>query len=299
MSKTLIPTFKHYSYLYPKRRAVELCQRDSFRFKPDSVRLQKFGSLPCLRRGIITASQFQEILGCGFRSRAEFMRKLAKSRVSSDSEDTEDDEEEPPAVESDFTRKAQAHGRNYESDGFSVFLECFNPVGRFQVHRGPDFQYTYRATVIKLDTSDEFDIAATPDAIIWDLCTMQAVGIEIKCPYFAFSKQVNIRDEADAWRAFRYKYYVQIQYQMLLTGLEKSYLVIYIPRPDGSFSDNIAIWKIKRDEKFMKFILSSVWQALQDIGDSKRYNMFKHEKEHNNLVIQTSLNNFCKFLKVE
>lgn len=259
--------------VFPKRTPVNLY---SCKFVKGSIRVEPFGASTNLRNGTVTASRAPEILGLGYSSRYKVMRLLSGIR---------DDDLE---AEDSFSRNAKEHGKNFEEDAARLFITLFQkrycPIGNTQD------QYTYRATF------DDFHLACTPDLILFNRLTRKVELLEIKCPYLSFCKQESIGC-GELSGAVRPNHYIQCQTQMLVLGVDSSFLMLYVPNRDGSTSSNISIWKIAKDESFQKFILSNVRQAMVDLKDDQaRWKMLRGEKPYNLEACMASMSSHVTYV---
>lgn len=193
-------------------------------------------------RTSISASKIGNLLGLGYKSRYETLAELRGLDVS-------------PATEGDFEIRAKNHGSAYEAEAADLFLQThkeFTPIGSVGC------QYT-----LNLRINQKFDISATPDLFMRSTSGM--VLLEVKCPYRAW-----LENNSDP--EFRLYYFAQIQFQLLITGLETAYLAIYVP------PSTLQTYKIKRHTDYHR-LLMQMCQASYFEDDPTTWRLRPGEKK--------------------
>lgn len=262
--------------VFSKRLAPYLTSGLSFHYVPWSMRVEDFGAGRSQDNGIVSASNMTDILGIGYTTREKRIRMLHPDIRY----------REPSPEPGSFTDNCFSHGHKHEVQAASAVLRRLNydlwPL------QSSEQQRSYTCVWREETSRDTVQTSATPDLMTVSLDKVM-VPVELKCPYHKYiSGAVADQD------SIRPNHYVQVQYQLLVTGCPEAYLGIYVPGSNPS----LALWTVDADPAFQEFLLMNVYIAQSEIraSDSKRYKVFPNEKAWNHSVVDESMRGHATFL---
>lgn len=275
--------------LYPKRRPLYLCSKDTFSIERGSQRVARFGAQSTFRRGCISASRIPDIIGLGYNSRYKTLLGLSGS---------------PDAQiqnENSFEEAAKNHGHRYEQEAAYHFLYKTDlwPLG------SSEEQYTHKITIRHTGSGKIFDVVATPDLLVYDKKTQRVYLLEIKCPFKLWCENFCVEseeEEADGvpLDLLKVSYYIQTQFQMIVTGIKKAFICVYFPERAETGKASSAIFEVDEDLEYQRFLLMAVNQALDDMDskNTKIWQLFKNERPHNHLLTVQSMRSHVTRLEI-
>lgn len=238
-----------------------------------------FAADSSIRKNIISASRAPYIFSLGYESRKMMMMEIFK-----------DTKKEP----SGYLQSCMDHGKYYEDTALKAFIKINE--GKYQ--KIQDQQISFQVKVVPRSSKSSFVpsyyLIATPDALLRDRIHNKIVNVEIKCPKRAYDMGVNLRTKENAWSLFKRSYFIQIQHQMICTGIDVSYLIIFVP--SKTIENNMAIFRIYRDNQYIKYMLDNYFQAMKESENENKYKSESGEKQHNQNIVDERIKTHCRYL---